>query len=185
MTFWGSFRGGHELEHHVHESPWTMLVALVVLAIGSAVAGFVHIPGLVEPVFRLAEEPPHPIPWLPIVATATALAGIGLAYYAYVMRPDVPGQVAGALRPVVRILEEKYGFDLAYDGFARKVVVGGSEGLWRGVDVRIIDGLVNGTAGLVDAVARQARYVQSGLVRAYVLLILGGAVALVGYILWS
>jgi hypothetical protein len=37
----------------------------------------------------------------------------------------------------------------------------------------------------VDAVARQARYVQSGLVRAYVLLILGGAVALIGYILWS
>jgi NADH-quinone oxidoreductase subunit L len=185
MTFWGSFRGGHEAEHHVHESPWTMLVALVILAIGSAVAGLVKIPTVVEPVFRLAEEPGHPIPWLPIVATAVAVVGIAAAYFAYVARPEIPERTAAAARPVVRVLEEKYGFDLLYDGFARKVVVGGSDLLWRGLDARVIDGIVNGTAALVDSAARHARYVQSGLVRAYVLLILGGAVALVGYILWS
>jgi len=185
MTFWGSFRGGPELEHHVHESPWTMLIALVILAIGSAVAGFVDIPRLVEPVFRLVAEHGHSILWLPYLAAATAAAGILAAYYAYVLRPEIPDRVAARFKPVVRLLEQKYGFDLAYDSFARKVVVGGGEALWRGVDTRIIDGLVNGTAGLVDAVARQTRYVQSGLVRAYVLLILGGAVAVIGYILWS
>src|SRR5262249_9166981 len=136
LTFWGSFRGGHDLEHHVHESPWTMLIALVILAIGSAGAGFVKIPNLVEPVFRLAEEPGHEINWLPYLATTVALAGIGAAYYAYVTRPQIPDRVAAAFQPVVRVLQEKYGFDLLYDGFARKVVVGGSELLWRGLDAR-------------------------------------------------
>ena len=65
-------------------------------------------------------------------------------------------------------------------------VVGGSEKvLWRGVDVGMIDALVNGSGHGVDAAARSVRLVQSGLVRAYALLTLGGAVALFAYLLWS
>ena len=71
LTFFGSFRGGLDAEHHVHESPWSMLVPLVILAGGSIVAGYplfrsaegdrVRLPGVVEPVFRLAPEHPPPL----------------------------------------------------------------------------------------------------------------------------
>jgi len=48
MTFSGSFRGTHEQEHHVHESPWTMTIPLQVLAVGSVIAGFAGIPHVID-----------------------------------------------------------------------------------------------------------------------------------------
>jgi NADH-quinone oxidoreductase subunit L len=87
---------------------------------------------------------------------------------------------------VARVLENKYGFDALYDRFASRVVVGGSEEvLWRGVDVRLIDGAVNGVAALTAGIARSVRTIQVGLVRAYALVILGGAVAVLSYLLWQ
>jgi NADH-quinone oxidoreductase subunit L len=98
---------------------------------------------------------------------------------------DLPGKIGAALAPVPRVLEEKYGFDLLFNWLARRVVVGGSETvLWKGLDVRVIDGLVNGTAGAVAAVSRATRGAQTGLVRGYALVIFGGAVALLSYLLW-
>ncbi|HLA78062.1 MAG TPA: NADH-quinone oxidoreductase subunit L [Vicinamibacteria bacterium] len=207
MTFWGSFRGDHEAEHHVHESPWTMLGPLVLLAVGSASVGFLHVPEFVKPVFRL-EEPAKVTAaagvlghlqspaaqaaahgahaaWLPYVATLTALLGIAFAYLFYVRRRDLPDKIAAASRTAYRVLEEKYGFDLAYNWFASRFVVGGSSlVLWKAVDVAAIDGAVNGTGTMVNAVSRWARLLQTGFVRGYALVMLGGAVALVGYLLW-
>jgi NADH-quinone oxidoreductase subunit L len=85
----------------------------------------------------------------------------------------------------VRVLEEKWGFDIAYNWFASRMVVGGSRSvLWRGVDTALIDGTVNGTAAVVGGIAQVTRTIQSGLVRGYALVILGGAVVVVGYLLW-
>ena len=44
LTFWGTFRGTHEQEHHLHESPPAMTIPLVILAILSIVGGFMGIP---------------------------------------------------------------------------------------------------------------------------------------------
>ena len=55
----------------------------------------------------------------------------------------------------------------------------------QGVDVSVIDGAVNGTGATFRALSRGARTLQTGLVRGYALVILGGAVALVGYLLWA
>jgi len=212
MTFWGSFRGAPETDHHVHESPWTMLGPLLALAIGSASVGFVQIPEFVKPVFRL-EEPHRSQPvtasvltgpqlptaavtpplahhaahaaWLPYVATLTALLGIAFGYYLYVRRRDLPDKIAASYTGAYRVLVAKYGFDLAYNWLASRVVVGGSTSvLWKALDVSVIDGGVNGAGTVVDAVSRWARTLQSGFVRGYALLMLGGAVALVGYLLW-
>jgi len=66
------------------------------------------------------------------------------------------------------------------------VVVGGSESfLWKWMDVGLIDGAVNGLAASWESVAEGARRAQTGFVRAYALAILGGAVAVLGYLLWS
>jgi NADH-quinone oxidoreductase subunit L len=187
LTFLGSYRGDPETGSHIHESPWVMLGPLVILAIGSALGGFIDIPHFVEPALRLeAGHAGHHAGWLPILATAIAVLGIVLGYYLYLAFPEIPSRIYASARGVARVLENKYGFDALYDRFASRVVVGGSEEvLWRGVDVRLIDGAVNGVAALTAGIARSVRTIQVGLVRAYALVILGGAVAVLSYLLWQ
>jgi NADH-quinone oxidoreductase subunit L len=185
LTFFGRFRGGEEVAHHLHESPAVMLVPLAILAVGSAVAGYVAVPHFVQPVFRLKEPEIHHVAWLPVVATLTALLGIALAVYLYLRRPEARAGLASALRPALRLFAGKYFFDDVYDGFVRRVVVGGSDRLlWKGMDTTLIDGAVNRTATITGAVAELLRPLQTGFVRQYALLVLAGAVALIGYLLW-
>jgi NADH-quinone oxidoreductase subunit L len=186
LTFFGEFRGGSDAEHHVHESPGSMLGPLVLLAIGSALAGFVKIPHVVEPVLRLPEEAAHHVAWLPAAATLSGVLGILIAWYLYLSMPDLRVSLASALRPALRVFAAKYWFDDVYDAFVRRVVVGGSDTLlWKRVDAGAIDGSVNGIARVVSGWADSLRPVQTGFVRHYALLILAGAVALVSYLLWS
>jgi NADH-quinone oxidoreductase subunit L len=186
MTFFGRFRGDHETEHHVHESPWTMLVPLVALAVGCLVVGQIPVPHFVEPAFRLAEHEVLRRPlWLPWVASGAALVGIVVAFYLYVTFVDLPGKIASALHPLYRLFDAKYFFDDVYNWFASRVVVGGSESLlWKRLDAGLIDGAVNGAGTVTAVVARGLRGMQTGLVRGYAVVILGGAVALLGYLLW-
>jgi NADH-quinone oxidoreductase subunit L len=196
LTFFGSFRGGHEAEHHVHESPWTMLAPLVILAIGSVVAGYalfrgpegdrVALPGVVQPVFRLPAEHLPTVTWLPRVATISAVLGILVAWYLYLSMPDVRASLKRALAPLLRVFSAKYWFDDVYDGFVGRVVVDGSRGLlWQRVDAGFIDGIVNGAGKAAAWLAERTRPIETGFVRHYALLVLAGAVALVSYLLWS
>jgi NADH-quinone oxidoreductase subunit L len=187
MTFFGHFRGDHETEHHVHESPWSMLAPLVILAAGCFVVGRIQIPEILTAVVtarghEAAEA--APVPWLPYTASGLAVLAILAAYSLYVVSTAVPGKIAAALRPLHQALEAKWGFDDAFNWIAARLVVDGSDiVLWKGVDGGVIDAAVNGTARLVDGFARSARLVQTGLIRAYALLILGGALGLVSYML--
>jgi NADH-quinone oxidoreductase subunit L len=185
LTFWGTFRGGHEAEHHVHESPWSMLAPLLLLAAGSLIAGYVAVPHIVQPVFRLGEgHEPH-FAWLQwLVAPLVALAGIAAAYYMYVLYPAMPARAGAALRPLQRLFEAKWGFDAASDWIARRLVEGSERVLWRRLDAGVIDGTVNGVGALVASLGRGARTLQTGLVRGYALVMLGGAVLLLAYLLW-
>jgi NADH-quinone oxidoreductase subunit L len=186
LTFFGKFRGSHEVEHHIHESPWTMLGPLVILAAGSVLAGFLSVPDVVAPAFRLeAGHGEHP-PWIPVAATVNAALGIALAFWLYLRRTDLPGRIAASFAPLYRTFANKYGFDAAYDGFAREAVVKGSDVfLWKIFDASLIDGAVNGVARVTERLAAHMRLLETGLVRAYTLAILGGAVALLGYLIWS
>ena len=199
LTFFGTFRGGDEVEHHVHESPPSMVAPLVLLAIGSAVGGlgaatwhwaeklhFLDVPHVVEPVFRgAAAHLEHPA-WLPVVATLTAVAGIVLAWYLYLSMPDLRAGIASTLRPALDVFKAKYYWDEVYNGFVRRVVVDGSRTLlWEKVDAGVIDGAVNRAGTITGALAEMLRPFQTGFVRHYALLILAGAVALLGWVLWS
>ncbi len=196
LTFFGEFRGGHEAEHHVHESPWSMLGPLVALAAGSIVAGYalfpaaeggrVRLPEILQPVFRLPETHQAHVAWLPVVATLTGVVGILIAWYLYLAMPELRASLARPLRPALRLFDAKYYFDHVYDGFVRHVVVAGSDRLlWKRVDARVIDAAVNGAGRLTRAFAETLRPVQTGFVRHYVLLVLAGAVAVVYYLLAS
>jgi len=186
LTFFGDYRGHEDPAHPIHESPPSMLVPLVLLAVGSLVTGFVPIPHLVEPVLRgagAAHEAHQP--WLPWLASFGALAGLVAAWYLYALYRELPGRIADAAGPLRRLLEAKWGFDLLFDWLAARIVVGGSRlVLWKGLDASVIDGAVNGAGALSAALARQGRATQTGLVRVYALVILGGGVVLLGYLLW-
>jgi NADH-quinone oxidoreductase subunit L len=169
----------------IHESPWTMLGPLVILAIGSLVGGLVPIPRFVAPSLRLPAHAEAHAAWLPWVATAVAAIGIIGASYLYLVYTDVQRRLAASFGGPSRVFEAKYFFDDVYDAFSSRVVVGGSEGvLWRAVDAKLIDGAVNGVGRLASALAAFSRSAQTGLVRGYALVILGGAVAVVGYLVW-
>ena len=100
MTFFGEFRGDHEAEHHVHESPWSMLFPLCVLAMGCFVVGQIHIPEFVHEAVRSPDEKRLLEPeWLPLRRDGTALAGILGAFYLYVVYTGAPARIAAALRP--------------------------------------------------------------------------------------
>jgi NADH-quinone oxidoreductase subunit L len=162
-----------------------MLLPLVVLAIGAVVAGFIRLPQFVEPVFRLEGAVEHHAAWLPFVATGAAVAGVALAWLLYMRDEGARRRLGQMLAPWARVAENKYGFDLLFDWFARRAVVEGSESvLWRKVDTGVIDRTVLGTAAAVDGASVAVRRWQSGLVRGYALLILGGAVLLLAYLLW-
>ena len=198
LTFFGGFRGTQEAAHHLHESPRSMLVPLVLLALGSLAAGYawfpsplagahglVRIPGVVQPAFRLPAPHLAESPGLPVAATAAALVGILIAWYLYLVRPELRARLARPLRPLLALFRAKYFFDLVYDAFVRRVVVSGSEGLvWRRLDAGVIDGAVNRAGTITEALAENLRPVQTGFVRHYALVLLAGAVAVISYLLW-
>jgi NADH-quinone oxidoreductase subunit L len=100
--------------------------------------------------------------------------------------PDLRRGLASALGPALRVFRAKYYWDDVYDGFVRRVVVDGSRALlWERFDAGVIDGAVNRAGTLTGALAQALRPLQTGFVRHYALLILAGAVALLGWVLWS
>ena len=184
MTFTGKSRMDPEVEHHVHESPWVMIVPLMVLALLSVVAGFIlGVPpenGLLakflEPVFASANhimgieaEGFATIDLvLMIVSLCIALAGVALAYLFYFRRPDELPQRAGAAAPrLYRGILNKWYVDEIYNAAVINPVINGSRWLWRVVDAGVIDGTVNGVGRLWDLAGRVVRPLQTGRAQNY------------------
>jgi NADH-quinone oxidoreductase subunit L len=189
-----------------------MALALVVLAIGSVLAGYVGMPGRsvigewLEPSFTarsvttLAEgqvgEPGQEARegeaggegleiTLMVVSSVVALAGISLAAFIWLKRREIADKAAASFPGVYRLLLNKYYVDEVYDAtIVQPIRIVSQEGLWRGVDVHIIDGAVNGTASIVDGSSSVLRRLQSGSVRAYAGSLFIGVVLILGYYLW-
>jgi NADH-quinone oxidoreductase subunit L len=187
LTFFGGFRGAEADREHLHESPWIMRVPLLLLAAGALGAGYVGVPRLLAPVVAESNLLPglRVGRGLPIVTVFLAALAIVVAAYLYLVFTDLPARIARRLAPLARALEAKWGFDDAFNWMARTVVVGGSEKLlFRRLDAGWIDGTVNATARVVAVLAERTRALQTGLVRAYTLVLFGGAVALTAYLVW-
>jgi NADH-quinone oxidoreductase subunit L len=165
MTFSGTFRGTEEQAHHLHESPPSMLVPLMVLAAGSVLAGYLGIPAILgervgfphhfehflEPVFESAHEtlpqvfsaqvPGHDVEWMLMGASvAVALLGIFLATLFFQRHPEIPKRLAGSLATLHRVLLRKYYVDEIYDlAFVRGAALGGGNALYS-MDRYVVDG---------------------------------------------
>jgi NADH-quinone oxidoreductase subunit L len=198
MTFHGKPRADEETMHHVHESPWVMLIPLFVLAAGAIFAGYfaeeyfvghgrgefwknsiLVLPG--HDSIGAAEENTALIDYLPLVA---ALAGIAVAYFCYVMRPGIPSALALRFRALYLFLLNKWYFDELYDRLFVKSAFSLGDGLWKTGDGMIIDGLgPDGIAATTRELAREASRLQTGYVYHYAFAMLIGVVALVTWYL--
>jgi NADH-quinone oxidoreductase subunit L len=107
------------------------------------------------------------------ISVVIALLGIGLGFSLYRRQP---------LREMPSILENKYYVDEFYDATVVNPLASTSRGfLWQIVDVQIIDGIVNGAAGVFRGLGEQMRQTQTGLARSYAAAILAGAIVVIGY----
>jgi len=173
LTFFGKYRG----EGHPHESPSVMTIPLLILAALSLTGGFIPVPSFLEPLFP-AVEGPH-ASWLVAASTTVGLLGIFLAYLFYVARPGLPDVFVARAGALYRLVYNKYFVDEVYDATVVQPVVRGSRTvLWRGTDVGLIDGTVNGIGARARDLGNLLRLFQSGNIRSYATWVLCGSVIL-------
>ena len=119
------------------------------------------------------------------VSSAIAFIGIGIAGFIWLQRRHIAASMATNMSGLHRLLLNKYYVDEVYNAaIVQPVRIISEEGLWRGFDVRIVDGAVNGAASLVEGGAWVLRRLQNGSVRAYASSVFLGAVLILGYYLW-
>ena len=180
---WGGLWGGtYRGEGEPHESPLTITIPLVLLAIASIVAGywfgfFSYIqPGAPNLVFSNILSD-----WKTWLSVAVSLAGLAWAYTLYtrvdLARINAVVQGNATLRVLYRILLRKFYVDDLYDLLIRYVVLGISH-IEQAFDTYIVDGLVNGVARLVTFLGRDVRKVETGRVQAYMVGFFGGIAVL-------
>ncbi len=192
MTFLGKFRGTHEQEHHLHESPAAITIPLIILAILALAGGWVGIPevfahgqhrleSFLEPVFEKSSaiaakhELNHTTEYLLMgISVVLALAALIYAWYRFAKYQKTEIEEKG----LAKILSDKWYFDELYDKIIVQPVQSIAAFLNNIVEKKGIDGVVNGVGKAVNYGSRQIRLLQSGQVGVYVLLMVIGMLVL-------
>jgi len=201
LTFEGKERFGHDV--HPHEAPKTMAVPLVILALLSVAGGFIGVPQSLfggnaiehwlDPVFAPAIDELRIIPHeveaseyiLMLVSVGVAAAGIWLARLIYLRRLDIVKSLSSRYPRLYKLLLNKYYIDEVYDKAVVNPTVAASESLlWKGVDVSVIDGVVNGSAKLTGMVGQWFRKIQSGVAQQYAAVFVGGILVILTWLLF-
>ncbi len=185
-AFWMTFLGEYKGHGHPHESPWSMLAPLVVLAFLSLAGGWLfNVPKILESMFPLAEEVPGEA-MLMGISIAAGLLGIGISYYMYVMNTELPGKITAALGGVYTLVYNKYFVDEIYDAAIVSPLVEGSTAvLWHAVDQGVIDGAVNGVGYESRGIGGILKRIQSGNIRSYATWVVIGSVAVLIVMVFS
>ncbi len=186
-TFRGSFRGTHEQEHHLHESPAAITIPLIILAILSVIGGYVGVPEFLahgahslntflQPIFAASQphlpvhEVSHSTEWvLTGISTVLILIVVIFAWTRFSKKPDTEEATGFG-----KVLANKWYVDELYDAAVVRPLhkLGGF--LDNMLEKPVIDGVVNGVGKLVNYGSRQLRLLQSGQVGSYVLLMVLG-----------
>ncbi len=211
LTFYGKFRGTHEQEHHLHESPPMMTVPLVILAVGSIAAGWVNLPAFLgPPILDFLGKPnqfdhflapvtasvhagehgahhlSHATEWLlTLAAVGIAALGIFIAWRVYGGARGLAGGAAWAARfPALhRLLENKWYVDEIYDRLIVRPLAWLARVSWKVIDTLLIEGSIHVGAFLTELTGDLGRFSTTGNVRNYALYFFVGLVALFWWIL--
>jgi NADH-quinone oxidoreductase subunit L len=199
LTFHGKFRGTHEQEHHLHESPKTMTIPLVVLAVLSIVGGFIGLPHKVGESMHmhwhwldhyLQDTVVMPFQFmtvgteviLMIVATIVALVSIYYAWLKYKKNGELALEDKEIKSGTHKLLVNKYWMDEIYDALVRKPMDALSNAFNKVVEPKIVDGLVEGVSRLSGESGGLLRKLQSGSLSYYILVFIIGLIALLIFI---
>jgi NADH-quinone oxidoreductase subunit L len=192
LTFWGRFRGTHEQEHHLHESPASMTIPLWILAVGAVGSGWLGWPGkhnwihnFLEPVILQpagAEAIEHPISplLLGLLALAVAAAAIWYAWKVYGgdQGTEQGEQWAARFPGVHDLLVHKYYVDEVYDWTIVRPLAAVAAFFWKGIDGMVIDGALHTGAATAKVAGEVGRFSITGNVRNYALYFFLGVILL-------
>lgn len=206
LTFNGEERFDAE-KVHPHESPKTMTFALVMLAILSAFGGFLNIPyalgfwfsdhpgwlgNFLKPVFAeanhiLGHHDHHELHWdvyaLMILATVIAFSMYFLVKSWYKGEWSKPKQLAKSNKGIYNLLWNKYFLDEAYLGGVINPLLNFSRSfLLKVLDIKVVDGLVNGSGRVTESIGFSLRKIQSGIAQNYAILMVAGMIAVIAYL---
>ena len=190
LTFFGKFRGTHDQEHHLHESPKSMTVPLIVLALFSIAGGALGLPefwGATNWMHHhldsiIIQKNPsvlnHTKEWVLMgLATASALATIFFAYMVYMKNKILPESNDLKLTGIKKVIYNKYYIDEIYDALIRKPLDSISE-VFKYIDTKVIDGVVDGFGSTVLGVGSLVRKVQTGHIGFYIFGMVLGIIAI-------
>ena len=189
-----------------HESPLVVTLPLILLAIPSVIIGYIAIePMLYGDFFKdviYVNHELHPVMHImkeefrgamamvshslhtPVLYLA--IGGVLAAWFLYVKAPQLPAKIAQTFRPVYVLFENKYYLDNIYFAVFAKGTRALGTFFWKAVDTAIIDnGLVNGAAKLVGAVAGQVRRLQTGFIYTYAAAMVSGVLVLIVVFFWQ
>ncbi len=183
-------------EHHIAEREMPMKVAMSILGVLSLFGGLIEVPGLDEGIRNFLAgsfldstlyeriSPSIGDEWIGLaIGGVISIIGISIAYYCYVRKPGVTLRLAEQLPRLHAFLAGKWYFDEIQDALVYRPVIA-IGGFANAVFERVVvQGIVNGTVGIVRGVGVVVRGSQSGFVRAYALLLVGGFAALALYFL--
>jgi NADH-quinone oxidoreductase subunit L len=197
LVFHGTFRGTHEQEHHLHESPKVMTIPLILLCVGAIFSGWVGISNLIGealgiehinwftgfmmPVLGHPEAQATHAEELTVMAISiiAGLSGIGVAYYLYLKNTEMPVKLAAQFKSVHRILFNKYYVDELYSFLIVRPALWTAKNILIGItDAKIIEAVVNGVPSAIGGVSRQLRKVQTGLLQNYATIMALGFLAI-------
>ncbi|MEK7735466.1 MAG: NADH-quinone oxidoreductase subunit L [Nitrospirota bacterium] len=180
LTFHGKFRGTHEQEHHLHESPKAMTIPLMILCIGAVASGWIGIPHLLgggahfteflKPVLGHPEaHGTHAEEWMVMAISIIAgFSGIGLAALFYLVKTDIPVMLAQKFNAAYKVLWNKYYVDELYSFIIVRPAIWTAKNILIGItDAKIIEAVVNGVPKGIGEFSRILRKVQTGLLQHY------------------
>ncbi len=194
LTFLGSFRGTHDQEHHLHESPKVMTIPLIILAVLSTLGGFLGMPSIftekhvfdhfLEPVLSIPPgiirlEPSHFFEWMMIgISIITLVVLIFMTHNRYVKKSHVASMDEKEFKPAFRLLYHKYYIDELYDKLFVKPLYWFSDLFYKIVDVKMVDGIVNSVGRSVVWGSKTVRLAQSGSTGFYIFIMVIGMIAM-------
>jgi len=198
LTFHGKPRADAETMHHVHESPWVMILPLFVLAAGAIFAGvlgyhefvgegrddFWHGSIVVAAEHASLEAAHHAPEWVSELPLLVGLVGIAAAWIAYIWRPEIPAMAAGRFRALYLFLLNKWYFDELYDALFVRPSLALGQWLWQRGDAGTIDRLgPDGLALTTSRLSVRASLLQTGYLYHYAFVMLIGVVLLISWYL--
>jgi len=194
-TFHGDYNNKEIKIDETHESPFIMLIPLILLSIGAIFAGFlfkelfIGYEGLNnfwrESIFFLKPlSTDHPPLWFLLLTPTLVILSIPLAYYLFVKNKSLPEQIASINKPLYQFLLNKWYFDELYDVLFVKTSKKFGLFLWKFFDLKIIDGFgPDGISSMIKKFSVKANKFQSGYIYHYAFIMLLGFSALLTFLI--